>query len=526
MEILNLKQGSEEWLSERQRHFTASEASAMLGYSKYMSRKDLIALKAFGIQKDQKGSEYIFRKGHETEDQQRKIIEEELSESLFPVVAKSMIDGLPLLASFDGITMDGEIIFEHKLWNENLSEYILSEDDLPDSHWPQVEQQLMISKAGHCIFVISDGTKEKRTLLNYYSQQERKQKIIDGWKIFQGDMQEAITKKDPYQQQIKTEAKVIDSFPDLKIKIEGKVLSTNLDHFKQKAMIQINEINKELTKDEHFNQADSDVKFLKGAIKNIDEVKSKAIDSTSDVKAVFDALDEIREKMNRIKLDLQKDIKTKKDELKKAIKFKTANKIFSYEDELSHQISGFLLPKSNVTDLLDNAIKNKKTLKSVEEACDNVFTDERLRLNDAAKNAMKNLSALDEIAGSEKSFLFPDFQNYINCDLLSVKNMIESRIENHIAEVELQKRIKEEAEEKQKNDYKAESNDHIDISTDYNSVDLIDTQGMINQKNPFVCKASVSVHSNIFGRFSLSDTFSEFNLASGLYEITINKIEE
>ncbi len=45
MKVLNLIQGTQEWLEARLNHFTASEAPAMLGESKYMSRTQLLDLK-------------------------------------------------------------------------------------------------------------------------------------------------------------------------------------------------------------------------------------------------------------------------------------------------------------------------------------------------------------------------------------------------------------------------------------------------------------------------------------------------
>ena len=42
-------QGSPEWHALRARHFTASEASAMLGVSKYQTRADLIKRNATGL---------------------------------------------------------------------------------------------------------------------------------------------------------------------------------------------------------------------------------------------------------------------------------------------------------------------------------------------------------------------------------------------------------------------------------------------------------------------------------------------
>ena len=69
MQILDLEQGSEAWLEARLNYFCASEAAAMLGKSKFMTRSELLDLKSgwktLPISDFKKS---IFEKGHEKED--------------------------------------------------------------------------------------------------------------------------------------------------------------------------------------------------------------------------------------------------------------------------------------------------------------------------------------------------------------------------------------------------------------------------------------------------------------------------
>ena len=106
MKVLNLQQGSPEWLAARAKHFTASEASAMLGLSKYTSRNELLRQKATGIAKDiDSNTQRLFDAGHEAEEAARPIAEAIVGDTLYPVTGTAEIDGLPLLASFDGLTL-------------------------------------------------------------------------------------------------------------------------------------------------------------------------------------------------------------------------------------------------------------------------------------------------------------------------------------------------------------------------------------------------------------------------------------
>lgn len=66
MIIHNVEQGSAEWLALRLTKFTASEAPAMMGASKYTSRGELLRLKATGNAPEVSAQQQaIFDKGHE-----------------------------------------------------------------------------------------------------------------------------------------------------------------------------------------------------------------------------------------------------------------------------------------------------------------------------------------------------------------------------------------------------------------------------------------------------------------------------
>ena len=90
MKIINLVQGSPEWIAFRKDHFTASDAAVMLGYSKQNGTRDeLLNLKKLGTEKEFSDwvQRHILDKGHEVEASARAIIESELGEELYPITA-------------------------------------------------------------------------------------------------------------------------------------------------------------------------------------------------------------------------------------------------------------------------------------------------------------------------------------------------------------------------------------------------------------------------------------------------------
>lgn len=192
MKTVNLQQGTQEWLDWRKAVFTASDAPAMMGVSKYKSRNELIKEKATGQSKPVSAQmQAIFDEGHETEDLARPIIEAELGETLYNVVA--VHDEQPhIAASFDGITMDDRIIFEHKVYRNSKASkerYDLAKDGkLLDMDMMQVQQQLLVSDAEKCLFVVSDGTSENMAIVEVKPDNDMQKSIIDGWAVFQEDL--------------------------------------------------------------------------------------------------------------------------------------------------------------------------------------------------------------------------------------------------------------------------------------------------------------------------------------------------
>ena len=182
MRVHSCEQGTQEWLKLRADHFTASEAAAMMGDSKYQSRQKLLAEKATGIRETiAPKQQAIFDRGHAAEAAARPIIEKMIGEELYPVVGT---EG-ELLASFDGLTMDDSIIFEHKLWNKNLAQRVNRDVDqgsgLEFHYIWQLEQQLYVSGADKAIFVCSDGTEQYFVYCWYVSVPEYREKLLAGW---------------------------------------------------------------------------------------------------------------------------------------------------------------------------------------------------------------------------------------------------------------------------------------------------------------------------------------------------------
>ena len=117
METIALTQGSKEWHAHRDIHLNASDAPAMMGCSPYKTRSQLLHEKATGFSEDFDAStQRRFDDGHKFEALARPLAEKIIGKDLYPVVG---VLG-KYSASFDGIDMMEEEVFEHKSLNDSL----------------------------------------------------------------------------------------------------------------------------------------------------------------------------------------------------------------------------------------------------------------------------------------------------------------------------------------------------------------------------------------------------------------------
>lgn len=426
MITLKLKQGSEEWLKARLEYFTASEAPAMMGDSKYMSRNDLLKLKKTGNSKPVSESQQrLFNKGHETEALARPIIEEIIDEELYPVTG--ILENSKLLASFDGLSMLNDIVFEHKLWNVTLAENVKNNVLEPHYYW-QLEQQLLISGAEQAIFVTSDGTKDNMEKMFYISQPERREALIAGWSQFEKDLEE-------YQVEVVKEVVVAnktESFPLVTYQVTGTEISSNiadcLDAITQRSQV---EIARALETDQDFADKDQLNKATKKARADlkvmVQEVQGKFV-SYSEFANIAAQIDFVLQKMQS---HGEKQVKQAKADKKQAIEDAGYISIRNHIDEINKIINPIALSSiMNCQVNIAEAMKNKRTIESLQCAVDDVVAQFKIESDKTCDKVRVNLITLREIAGEYK-FLFKDTPQLVVKDNEDLVAVIKTRISDH-----------------------------------------------------------------------------------------------
>jgi putative phage-type endonuclease len=448
MKIHNVQQGSPEWLALRRDYFTASEAAAMMGVSPYMTRSELLRQKFSGLIPDtDDAAQRRFDQGHAAEESYRPIAEATIGEELYPVTGSAEIDGLMnLLASFDGLTMDERIGFEHKLFNADIVAALVNTAEPPQAYIWQLEQQLLVSGASYILFVTSDGTNNEYAQCEYRSHPDRRAALIAGWKQFALDMAAYVPEPEP---EVITAAPT-ETLPAPFAQVTGSLtVRSNLDLFGDALRAFVARIPKQPSTDQEFADAEAACKKLKEAEDTLDAAENSALASLSDVEHMRRTVANLRELARQTRLTSEKVVKARKETIRTELRMAARNSYTAHIEELQREISAIRLD-APMPDF-DGAIKGLKTLSSIKDRLDTALANGKIAANELAAGIRARLAWVSENA-QEYRFLLADLQQLVAKPMDDFTALITARIETHKRaeaarqEVERERIRKEEAE--------------------------------------------------------------------------------
>lgn len=437
--VTGLLQGSDEWLAYRAaRRFGSSEAAAMLGLDPNTSRAELLRMKYTGLAKE--FSDFVRRKvldkGHEVEALARPIVEQRLGEDLYPVVCEA--EGGRLVASCDGLTLDESRVWECKQWNEALAAQV-SAGDVPPTHMPQCQHQLLVTGAKDLIFTVSDGTPERTVSCAVLPDPWWFTQLRDGWTLFERDLDAYVL---PESVPAEPVGKTPDTLPALRIEITGAVTASNLAEFKQTALGAIRAVNRDLRTDQDFADAEKAVKWCSDVESRLKAAKEHALSQTASIDALFKALDDISAEARTVRLDLDKLVARRKTEVKEEAVAKARRALDEHIATLHAEIAPFRLP--TIAADFAGCIKGLKSIASMQDKLDGLLVTTKIAAEAEARVVREHAAMFaDHAQGYE--FLFPDLAQLIHrTDFLA---LVQGRIAQHqLAEAE-RERKKREAEE-------------------------------------------------------------------------------
>lgn len=394
MEILNLQQGSNEWRQHRATAYNASDVPSMLACSPYKSRSDFVRERATGITAEvTPAQQRIFDDGHRFEALARPLAEAIIGEELSPCVGKRG----KYSASFDGLTFMGDVVFEHKTLGNSLRDAMTLDctgADLPLHYRAQMEQQAMVSGCERILFMASTWDAEDNLIEErhcwYEPDAELRAQIIAGWEQFEKDVAAYVP---PETAPAPVVGKTPDNLPALLIQVTGAVTASNLPEFKAHALEVFKGINRTFTTDQDFATAESTVKWCADVESRLAAAKEHALSQTATIDALFKTIDDISAEARRTRLELDKLVKARKEEIRGEIVAGGIAALRKHIDELNAAMPADYMPQ--VPADFAGAIKGKRTVESLRSAVNDELARAKIEASNIATRIHANVKTLE-----------------------------------------------------------------------------------------------------------------------------------
>lgn len=436
----DVQQGTGPWLRLREGYFTASEAPAALGVSLYVTRAELLRRKFTGVTPDPDAATLgRFEAGHAAEARARPLAEQEAGGDLFPVTMTAEVDGLRLLASLDGLTMDDEIAWETKLWNEGLAAAVRA-GNLPDHYTVQMDQELLVSGASRCLFTCTDGTPERYVSCWYEADPAKFAVLLDGWRRFAADLSNYTP---PAAADPAPVGRAPETLPALRIELTGQVTASNLAEFKATALGAIRAVNRTLKTDQDFADAEKAVKWCADVEARLKAAKEHALSQTSSIDELFRALDEIAAESKAARLDLDKLVTRRKTEVKEEAVAAARAALDLHIAAVNAEIAPMrLLPQA--VDFA-GAIKGKRSIDSMQDALDTLLAGAKIAADAQGRAIRANVQAFNAATGGDTALqaLFADLLQLVHKPAEDFGTLVDARIAKHRADQAERERVAE-----------------------------------------------------------------------------------
>jgi len=215
--------------------------------------------------------------------------------------------------------------------------------------------------------------------------------------------------------------------PALAIVVKAEVLSNNIGPFREYIRGILAEINRDLSTDEDFGQAEADTKGLKAAEDALKSAKDKALSDAEALHAVLTDLDATGEEIRAVRLELEKKITTEKDRRKSELLAEAMDRL-----ECAPRLRQSVYGRS-----VAEALKGKRTIDSMRKALDIVVTCHNATIS-------KSRGQIESFTAAHGEAMVPDREELETRQPDAVEIELRRRFEAKKAE-DARKRLEEEA---------------------------------------------------------------------------------
>lgn len=429
METINHKQGTQEWHDHRADpdHLNASDLPVAMGLSSHKTRQDLLRERATGITPDiSPATQRIFDDGHKFEAMARPWAEVIVGEALSPLTGVSVIDGLTLSASFDGVTFGHDVCFEHKTLNAKLAQ-VRSIDELDMQYKVQMQQQMMVSGATRCLFVASKGVQEGATVLWYESDPALANDILAAWHQFRTDLENY----KHTEEAVPVAAETVKDLPSVMVQVSGAIdIIDNFNVFEVALRDFIeNRLIRSPQDDQDFADLDAQIKALKKAEAALDAAEVNMLAQVQSVDAIKRTKDMLHKLARDNRLVAEKLLSAEKANRRNEILQAGKEELAKHIATLNESLGGKVMLPMIQADFV-GAMKNKRTIASLLDAVDTTLAQAKIDSSQIAGTIKLNLESLRADA-SGYEFLFADAQQLVMKENDDLKNLIATRISDH-----------------------------------------------------------------------------------------------
>lgn len=228
---------------------------------------------------------------------------------------------------------------------------------------------------------------------------------------------------------------------ELAIAVEGKIISSNFEAYKEYAEAQILAISFDLKTDEDFDRADKDAKGLKVFETRLSQAKADFLKQLDEINGLMESVDGLGDLARKSRLELEKRVKSRKEEVREGI--------------VRDGIAALEVRNREFSDIIGASIKNMSSLAKMQEAVTKTVDQINARIEANRDTFAKGKDEHgDAVAFGEDAF--------VSLTVEAAKVEMERRIERHRAalkEAELKAerdRLQREADEKARQERLAE----------------------------------------------------------------------
>ena len=213
----------------------------------------------------------------------------------------------------------------------------------------------------------------------------------------------------------------------LQIKLTGEVTDTNFEEWKKDLLAQIAGSKRELKTDDDFAIAESDVKVIKTGEKTLKAAKQSALEQAAAIQKLFAAIDEVTEEARQARLSLERQIKSRKEEIRDEIVDDGMEKIadlLKQQNDTFHAVNRdqFMDRKT-----LEDYTKGKRSAGSMQKAIDDAIAKVKDKIADKWNAIAANQKIVDSI-DSKYSLIFQDPDSLLAMPAEALQETIDKRI--------------------------------------------------------------------------------------------------